>query len=325
MKAVLTGGGGFLGSHVARELLSRPTLIDAEGRERELSELTILDLKPIEAAWASDPRVRQISGDINDRSTIEAAIGPDCTSVFHLAAMLKADAAKDFRSALDFNVRALIALLERCAELETCPKFFFASSIGVYANGHGVVDDSTTHRPVSSYGCHKAIGELLLDDFSRMGIIDGRGLRYPMILVRPERGSRAVSGMMSGIVREPLMGADFSVPFAPDLCMPVTSVGNAAKVSVQMHDMPVDELSAGRVVNMPSLNLCVADLARETEAALRRRGGAATLSWGLEPDLMKIFDGRPKEVCNEWACRHGLTPDPDARAIVEQFIRDYLD
>lgn len=325
MKVVLTGGGGFLGSHVARALLRRGALVDASGKEHGLSELTIVDLKPVVADWAADPRVRQVEGDMNDRSTIEAAITDDCGSVFHFAAMLKADAAKDFRSALNFNVRALITILERCAELRARPKFFFASSIGVYANGHQTVDDSTRHSPVSSYGCHKAVGELLVEDFSRMGAIDGRGLRYPMVLTRPERGDRTVSGMMSGIVREPLLGADFVVPFAAGLRMPVTSAVNAADVTVLVHDLPAERLSQGRIVNMPSLNLSVADLVSATEAALHKRGARASLTWRLDPELMKVFEGRPQEVSNEWAAQNGLVPDADADALVAHFIRDHLE
>ncbi|MDF2370753.1 MAG: NAD-dependent epimerase/dehydratase family protein [Rhizobiaceae bacterium] len=322
MKVVLTGAGGFLGSHVARALLEKGTLTDSAGCVLPLQELVAVDLHPITQAWSADPRVKQVTGDITDPAILAAAITPDCVSIFHFAAMLKADASKDFAAAMNFNVRATIDLLERCREIGTRPKFFFASSIGVYGDGHTQVDNLTRHAPVSSYGSHKAIGELLVDDYSRADAVDGRGLRFPMVLVRPGRNSTAVSGIMSGIIREPMLGADFTIPFASDLRMPVTSAHNAAQVSVQVNDMAADRFTEGRTFNMPSLNLSVADLADAVSTRAPHESKVGTLSWRMDSAIAGIFNGRPEAIDNRWALDNGLMPDANAATIVDHFIDD---
>lgn len=323
MRVVLTGGGGFLGSHVARVLLQQGTFTDSSGRTREISELVVADLNAVSQSWASDGRVRQVVGDITSPQILESVITPECGAVFHFAAMLKADASKDFSAALNFNIRATIDLLERCRMLGTKPKFFFASSIGVYANGHDTIDNFTRHAPVSSYGSHKAIGELLIDDFSRAGAIDGRGLRYPMVLTRPGRNDASVSGTMSGIIREPMLGADFAIPFDPELRMPVTSAHKAAEMSVRVSDLAAERLTEGRVINMPSLNVSVSELA----AAVGKRSGSkvGALSWKVEPAIARIFEGRPQAIDNRWALENGLEADADANAIIDHFVDDYCD
>ena len=62
--------------------------------------------------------------------------------------------------------------------------------------------------PLTSYGTQKAIGELLLADYTRRGFCDGVGLRLPAICVRPGKPNKAASGFFSGIIREPLAGQE---------------------------------------------------------------------------------------------------------------------
>jgi hypothetical protein len=79
-----------------------------------------------------------------------------------------------------------------------------------------VVQDDTALNPQSSYGVQKAIGELLLSDYSRRGFVDGRVLRLPTISVRPGKPNAAASSFASGIIREPLSGVAANCPVAPE-------------------------------------------------------------------------------------------------------------
>ena len=94
----------------------------------------------------------------------------------------------------------------------------------VYASGFAifggplpeVVGDGTLPTPVSSYGIReKAIGEMLVNDYSRRGFVDGRTLRLPTIAVRPGKPNKAASTFVSSIIREPLVGERAVCPVTP--------------------------------------------------------------------------------------------------------------
>ena len=73
---------------------------------------------------------------------------------------------------------------------------------------------SSSPTPLTSYGTQKAIGELLLSDYSRRGFFDGVGIRLPTICVRPGKPNKAASGFFSSIIREPLNGEEAVLPVA---------------------------------------------------------------------------------------------------------------
>src|SRR4029077_8227186 len=70
------------------------------------------------------------------------------------------------------------------------------------------IGDEFHLTPHTSYGTQKAICELLLADYTRRGFLDGVGLRFPTICVRPGRPNKAASGFFSSIIREPLAGEE---------------------------------------------------------------------------------------------------------------------
>ena len=79
------------------------------------------------------------------------------------------------------------------------------------------IGDEFFHTPLTSYGTQKAIGELLLTDYTRKGFLDGIGIRLPTICVRPGKPNKAASGFFSNIIREPLAGQEAVLPVAEDV------------------------------------------------------------------------------------------------------------
>ena len=224
MRIVITGGAGFLGTRLARALLARGTLTDTRGDEREIREIVLLDL--VAAPDLGDKRVRSIAGDLADPAVIERALTPDTASVFHLAAVVSGQAEADFDLGMRVNVDATRLLLERCRRLAAPPKFVFTSSLAVFGGSlPDPVPDDAPLMPQTSYGAQKAIGEYLVYDMTRKGMLDGRSLRLPTVTVRPGKPNKAASSFASGIIREPLAGVDAPCPVAPTTRMWVTSPG----------------------------------------------------------------------------------------------------
>ena len=74
------------------------------------------------------------------------------------------------------------------------------------------IPDEFLTTPLTCYGTQKAIGELLLADYTRRGFFDGIGIRLPTICVRPGKPNKAASGFFSDIIREPLAGQEAVLP-----------------------------------------------------------------------------------------------------------------
>ena len=94
-------------------------------------------------------------------------------------------------------------------------------------------------------------------------------------------------------------------------------------MSVRVNNLGAERLTEGRVINMPSLNVSVSELAAAVGNRSDRKIGA--LSWKVEPAIARIFEGRPQAIDNRWALENGLEADADANAIIDHFVDDYCD
>jgi len=319
MRIVITGGAGFLGSRLARALLARGSLTDARGEARALAELVLVDVVP---AALTDARVTVVTGDLPDPALIARVLTPDTDSIFHLAAVVSGQAESEFDVGMRVNVDATRALLERCRRLARPPKFVFTSSLAVFGGPlPDPVPDDAPVTPQTSYGAQKAIGEFLVYDMTRKGYIDGRSLRLPTITVRPGKPNKAASSFASGIIREPLSGADAICPVAPTTQVWVSSPRTAIANLIVGHEAPAARFSHTRSINVPGIHVGVGEMV----AALRRIAGDAVadrVKWQLDPATDRIV--------STWAARFapvlgpalGMQADPDFDSIVRAYIAD---
>src|SRR5260370_32788224 len=195
MCVVITGGCGFLGRRLAMRLLERS----------DIEELVLFDNAPSAMPLPEDKRLTVTTGDIADRETVRRAITPGTASVFHLAAVVSGEAEADTDLGYRVNLEGTGAVLDACRALGSCPRVVFASSLAVYGGAlPAEVGDDTPLAPQTSYGTQKAIGEQLVNDYSRKGFVDGRALRLPTVVVRPGLPNRAASTFASSMIRVPL-------------------------------------------------------------------------------------------------------------------------
>ena len=168
MRVVITGGCGFLGQRLAPKLLGRG----------DVDEIVLFDNAPPSVSLSPDPRLRFATGDIASSDAVWRAIAPGTSAVFHLAAVVSGEAEADTDLGYRVNLDGTRAVLEACRALGTRPRLIFASSLAVYGGDlPEIVGEDTPLTPQTSYGTQKAIGELLINDYSRKGFIDGRTLR----------------------------------------------------------------------------------------------------------------------------------------------------
>ena len=322
MRIVITGGAGFLGRRLAHAILERGHLTDATGARRAVQEVVLCDVAA--ADGFADPRVRTLAGDIADPALVAAAIGGETDSVFHLAAVVSGEAEADFDLGWRVNVDATRHLLERCRALARPPKVVFTSSVAVFGGAlPDVVPDTQALTPQSSYGAQKAVGELLVHDYTRKGFLDGRSLRLPTVSVRPGKPNRAASSFASGILREPLAGVEATCPVPADtrmwLLSPRRTIGNL----LLGHEVPAAALTQGRSVNVPGISVTVGGMLD----ALRRVAGdavAARVRFAPDPAIERIVRTWPRDFDAAYGRALGMQADADFDAIVRQYIDDEL-
>jgi len=326
---VVTGGAGFVGSRLARELLAAGSLGVAGGAAAPLSRVTLIDRSPPPADLAADARVTAIRGDLGElldpaRAGWQALAGADV--IFHLAAAVSAECEADFDLGMRANLRATELLLAACRALATNPVVVFSSSLAVFGGSAehplpAVVDDHTLPNPQSSYGTQKFIGEQLLADYTRKGFLRGRAVRLVTVTVRPGRPNAAASGFFSGIIREPLAGQRAVCPVGPQtevaLASPAKAIGGLLCAATAS-----DEAWGGRsAVNLPALTVTVADMV----AALERAAGPAAsglIDWVPDPAVARIVKSWPARFRPGRAARLGLVPDPDFASVIAMHLAE---
>ena len=322
MKILITGGAGFLGKRLAKKLLQRGTLKNAKGVEETIDRLVLFDVVP--ADGFTDPRVAVVTGDVSDPAVLNRVVDAETASIFHLAAVVSSQAEADFDLGMRINIDALRLLLETCRRLGHCPKVLFTSSVAVYGGTlPEVVQDDTALNPKSSYGIQKAMGELLLTDFSRKGFIDGRGLRLPTISVRPGKPNKAASSFASGIIREPLNNEAAVCPVTPDTRLWLLSPRQAIENLIWAHDLGAEAFAQTRVLNLPGVSVSVGEMVE----ALGKVAGQETVDrirWEADTVVQRIVGSWPGRWDMKRAQALGFKGDLDFESIVRAYIADDL-
>jgi nucleoside-diphosphate-sugar epimerase len=324
MRVVITGGTGFVGRKLAARLLADGEIICADGASGALSELVLFDQAAPVPPLPADPRLRIVTGDIADPATLRQLIEPRTASVFHLAAVVSSAAEADLDLGLRVNLDGTRALLEACRRLPVPARFIFASSLAVYGGDPPLdVDDRTPPAPRTSYGSQKAAGELLVADYSRRGLIDGRSARLPTIVVRPGRPNKAASTFASSILREPLAGQTANCPVTLDSRMAILSPRRLIDCLMRLHDIDGARLGLDRTLLLPGISAGIGEMLE----ALGRAGGKEArdrVSLNPDPAIQKIVDGWPASIQAARAIALGFVADRDVDEIIEAFIADDL-
>lgn len=322
MEVLITGGAGLLGARLAKQLLARGTLADAQGRQTEIARITLLDVVP--AQGFDDPRVRVVTGDIADAQVIDTVLTPATQSVFHLAAIVSGHAEADFDLGMRINFDATRLILERARVNGNCPRVVFTSSVAVFGGElPAKVPDTQVTTPQSSYGAQKVMGELLINDYSRKGFIDGRALRMPTVCVRPGAPNKAASSFASGIIREPLNGIDAVCPVAPETPMWLLSPRHAIGNLIHGHDIDGKLFGHSRALSLPGLATSVRDMV----AALERVAGSHVVQrirWEPDPAIVRIVNSWPGDFDTARADAMGFQRDASFDDIVRAYIEDEL-
>ncbi|KWV51660.1 NAD-dependent epimerase [Rhizobium altiplani] len=323
MHIAIIGAAGMIGRKLTTRLV-------ADGRlaGQAINRLSLVDVITPAAPEGFTGRVETSAVDVSAPGQAARIVASRPDVVFHLAAIVSGEAELDFEKGYGINLEGTRALLEaiRAAHLQDGyrPCFVFTSSIAVFgAPFPEVIPDDFNLTPLTSYGTQKAMGELLLADYTRRGFIDGIGIRLPTICIRPGKPNKAASGFFSGIVREPLAGQEATLPVPETVRHWHASPRSAVGFLVHAASIDLQPLGARRSLTMPGVSATVG----EQIEALRKIAGEKVVSLiRREPDelVMKIVSGWPQAFEAERAKELGFVADASFEDIIRVHIEDEL-
>ncbi len=316
MRVLIIGGAGMVGRKLAERLAK-----DGRLGNKEISHLTLQDVVAAQKPVGAKFPVEIVTGDLSDPAAAPKLIASKPDAIFHLAAIVSGEAEVEFDKGYRINMDGTRYLLEAIRHVGHKPRLVLTSSIAVFgAPFPDKIGDEFFTTPLTSYGTQKAIGELLMADYTRKGFLDGVGIRLPTICVRPGTPNKAASGFFSNIIREPLAGHEANLPVSEDVRHWHASPRSAVGFLVHAATMDTAEIGPRRNLSMPGLSVTVG----EQIAALRKVAGdkvVARITRNADPAIVRIVDGWPRNLETKRAEGLGFK----AESSFEEIIRIHLD
>lgn len=321
MHILILGAAGMVG----RKFLARLAK-DGHVGGRQVTQVTLHDVVMPEAPSGAGFSSSCFASDVSAPGEAAKLLAGRPDLIVHLAAIVSGEAEADFEKGYRINLDGTRDLFEAIRHVGDGyrPRLVFTSSIAVFgAPFHDRIADEFHTTPLTSYGTQKAIGELLLSDYSRRGIFDGVGIRLPTICVRPGKPNKAASGFFSNIIREPLAGHDAVLPVSDDVRHWHASPRSA--VGFLIHAATIDLALVGprRNLSMPGLSCTVG----EQIAALERIAGPnVTSRIKRVPDagIQGIVAGWPRDFSPERAVMLGFKAESSFEEIIRVHVDDEL-
>lgn len=317
MHVLIVGAAGMIGRKLTDRLVA-----DGNVGGRGIERLTLVD---VVAPASPDGQAETVSADLAAPGEAERLIENRPDLVVHLAAVVSGEAESDFEKGYRVNLDGTRALLEAVRAADGYrPRLVFTSSIAVYGPPlPDPIPEDFQEAPLTSYGTQKAIGELLLADYTRRGFVDGIGLRLPTICIRPGRPNKAASGFFSSILREPLVGQEAVLPVPDTVRHWHASPRSAVEFLIRAATLDGQDVGPRRTLSMPGLSATVAE---QIEALRRVAGDRAVRLIRREPDesIMRIVETWAPALDASRARRLGFTAETSFDQIIRVHIEDEL-
>ena len=320
MRVLITGGGGFIGQKLAKRLAEVGSI-----KGQEIVELTLADIQ-LPAKFSAPMPLARVVADISKPGDVDKLFASKPDIIYHLAAVVSGAAEADFDLGMRVNLGGTMNILDAARRFgETSgypPMVIYASSVAVHGGeAPDMVADGVELNPQTSYGTQKAMGELLLQDYSRKGLIDGRGLRLPTVTIRPGRPNAAASSFMSSIFRDTLQGNTSNCPVSRDYPVWHSAPKTVVENLILAADIPASTFGYNRNLNLPGRTDTIGDM---IDAMTKVAGPAAEnlITWEPDPVVEKIVTGWRSYFAPEKGLALGFKTDASFADNVRYFLED---
>jgi nucleoside-diphosphate-sugar epimerase len=323
MHVAVMGAAGMIG----RKLVAR-LVRDGRLGSTEVSRLSLVDVIEPESPLDWGGKSECWAADLSAPGAAEMVVAGRPDVIIHLAAVVSGAAEADFDLGYRVNLDGTRVLLEAIRAAHTAdgyrPRLVFSSSIAVFgAPMPDVTPEDFAATPLTSYGTQKAIGELLLADYTRRGFVDGVGIRLPTICIRPGRPNQAASGFFSSILREPLVGQEAVLPVPETVRHWHASPRSAVRFCLQAATIDSEAIGPRRTLSMPGLSATVGE---QIDALRRVAGEEAVRLIRHEPDpgIIEMIGGWARALDASRAERLGFAAEKSFDEIIKVHLEDEL-
>lgn len=323
MHVAIIGAAGMIGRKLAQRLAK-----DGKINDQPIEKLYLADVIEAEAPEGLTGEVVSVAMDISAPEASQQIVAARPDIIFHLAAIVSGEAEQDFDKGYRINLDGTRYLFDAIRHAHNqdgyTPRVIFTSSLAVFgAPFPQSIPDEFHTTPLTSYGAQKAIGELLLSDYTRRGFFEGIGIRLPTICIRPGKPNKAASGFFSNILREPLIGQEAILPVSENVRHWHTSPRSAVGFLIHAATIDSEKVGANRNLTMPGLSATVGE---QIEALRRVAGEKAVKLIRREPDeaIMRIVGGWAPGFEAKRARELGFTAETSFDEIIRAHIEDEL-
>ncbi len=320
MRVAILGAAGMIGRKLAERIAATGLL-----GGKSVDAMTLVDLAIPQVAEGFAGTRDAFAADLSAPDVASRVVADRPDVIVHLAAIVSGEAEADMAKGYRVNLDGTRALLEAIAEVEGyCPRLIYASSLAVFgAPFPAKIPDDYYLTPLTSYGSQKAMGELLLNDYSRRGFIDGIGIRFPTICIRPGKPNKAASSFYSGILREPLNGQEAILPVGDDVRHWFASPRSAVGYINHAATLDTAAMGAQRCMTMPGVSATVG----EQIEALRAVAGDAAVALICrvpDPEVLNIISGWPRDFDTARALSLGFRAENTFGEIIAVYLEDEM-
>jgi threonine 3-dehydrogenase len=311
MGVLVTGGTGFIGAQLVRNLLDR-------GEQRPM----VFDIKP-STKMLDDvtDRIEIVQGDLGNFShvlQVVKACRPN--AIYHLGGMLSSPSDADPPASFRANAMGTFHVLE-AARLFDVPQVFFSSTLATYGldmqNDH--IDDYTLQRPELFYGCTKVFCEHMGLFYKRKYGLDFRGLRYPSV-VGPGVKTPGIVQYTSWVIEECAKENRYVMYVKPETRCPVIYFKDAALAMNKLAEAPVERI---KMVNYLIAGPTPIASAQELVGLVKGRIPGAEIEFKPDPELERILDRLLLPIDDRCAREEwGWGPEYDQERIVDDFLKE---
>ena len=226
MTIMVTGGGGLIGSRIARKLLARgETVISLDASEHQ----------PRLEADQENPRLQRVACDIRDyEQLLKLVRETDVERVIHMAAVLAPITEDEPAIGFAVNITGTTNIFEAARHC-AIKRVAYATSISTYGNqseyGNVAVNEESPRHPYNLYGYSKLINEETAKAYTRNFGLDTRGIRIAMVFGHGRVTGR--SSAMSRLISAAAVGEAFECDVAATQVSPVIHANDVAEIMVR--------------------------------------------------------------------------------------------
>ena len=314
MAILITGGTGFIGSGLARQLVSRG--------ERDI---VLFDVAPrLERVPDIIDKVKVVKGDLTVWSEVMNVIKEhNIDGIFHLGSLLSGACEVNPWAGYQTLVNGTMHVLEAARILDV-KKVVFSSSGATYGMGiPQVITEETLQRPISIYGAGKLFGEHLGRFYRRKFGLDFRCVRYFMV-IGPGSRPPIYAEHYCLMIENAALGKPYECRVREDRGIPLTYVKDNIRATEMLYYAPPERI---KTVCYNVIGVSPAKTARELQEAIKKFIPSAKITFNPDSELSQFFDAffGGMQAVDDSRAREEWGWEPlhtDFEKIVEDFVRE---